>query len=196
VVKGKIVDAEGFKRQQDRWVDELKPDAKGFLGSTSGLTSDGRFIIVARFESEEVARQNSDNDRQGQWWAETEKMVDDVKFMDLTNVETWNDGGSDDAGFVQVMIGKVTDIEKAKALDKKMTEAMPDNSRPDMIGGTQGYTADGQFAVTMYFTSEKAAREGEKKMNENPMPEMAEWGEIMDGEMEYYDLNEPDYQNK
>ena len=39
-------------------------DAKGFLGSTSGTTADGKFITVARFESEELARQNSDDDRQ------------------------------------------------------------------------------------------------------------------------------------
>jgi hypothetical protein len=195
VITGKVEDAEGFKRQTDRWKDELRPDAKGFLGSTSGTTSDGRFITIARFENEELARQNSDDDRQSAWYAEFEKTVSDVRFLDLIDADEWKGGGSNDAGFVQVMVGKVKDVSKAKELDKKMGESMPDDWRPDLIGGTAGYTSSGEFANTMYFTTEAEAREGEKKMTaemEN-MPEMAEWGQIMDGEIEYFDLNEPEY---
>jgi hypothetical protein len=197
VIRGKVVDAEGFKRQHDRWKDELMGDAKGFVGSTSGITPDGRFITVARFESEELAQSNSDSDLQSQWWAETEKMVDDVTFTNLTNIVLSNDGGSDDAGFVQVMIGKVNDVAKAKALDDRMSQEMP-NRRPDVIGSTTGYTDDGEFVSTIYFTSEKEAREGEKKMSESSdsAAMMAEWGAVMDGELTFFDLPEPDLVTK
>ncbi|MGH2736877.1 MAG: hypothetical protein ACRDKZ_14955, partial [Actinomycetota bacterium] len=82
VIRGRVDDVDGYRRQIDRWRDELMGEAKGFLGSTGGLTPDGRFITVARFDSEELARQNSESDRQSQWWAETEKMVSDVTFTD------------------------------------------------------------------------------------------------------------------
>jgi hypothetical protein len=191
VIRGKVTDEEGYKRQSEAWRAELMPDAKGFVGSTSGLTPDGRFITVARFESEELARSNSDSDRQSQWWAEMEKMVDDVTFSNMTNIATSGEGGSDDAGFVQVMVGKVNDIEKAKALDERMTKEMPD-VRPDVLGSTTGYMDDGQFVSTIYFTSEEEARAGEKKMTEmEGDPMMAEWGALMVGEITFFDLPDP-----
>lgn len=196
VIRGRVDDVDGYQRQIDRWKDELMGEAKGFLGSTGGMTSDGRFITVARFESEELARQNSEIDRQSQWWAETEKMVSDVSFTDFTDVEAYKSGGSDDAGFVQVMIGKVNDVAKAKALDKQMTEEMPD-LRPDVIGGTTGYNDSGDFVTTIYFTSESEARAGEKQMDEMESPPgMEEWGALMVGEMTYFDLNEPAFLSK
>ncbi|MGE5763508.1 MAG: hypothetical protein ACM3ZF_06425, partial [Mycobacterium leprae] len=58
----------------ERWVEELAPGAAGWLGSTAGVTDDGRFIGLARFESEQAARRNSDRPEQGRWWAETSKL--------------------------------------------------------------------------------------------------------------------------
>jgi hypothetical protein len=37
------------------------------------LTDDGRFIALARFESEEAARRNSDRPEQDRWWTEIAK---------------------------------------------------------------------------------------------------------------------------
>jgi len=37
-----------------RWIQELAPVALGWLGSTGGVTDDGRFIAVARFGSREA----------------------------------------------------------------------------------------------------------------------------------------------
>ena len=80
VITGRVVDEEAFLRQAQRWEDECRPGATGFLGSTSGVTPDGRFVVLARFASEAEARKNSDRSEQGNWWAETEKTVTDVRF--------------------------------------------------------------------------------------------------------------------
>jgi hypothetical protein len=42
------------------------------------VTDDGRFVLLARFESEEAARRNNARHEQGQWWTETEKYLDGV----------------------------------------------------------------------------------------------------------------------
>ncbi|HEX8770069.1 MAG TPA: hypothetical protein VF711_04800, partial [Acidimicrobiales bacterium] len=122
VITAKVVDAEGLKRQVDRWEADLRPEATGFLGSTGGIADDGRFIVLARFESEEAARRNSDRPEQGEWWAETEKMLDEVQFKDSVEVVTMRGGGSDDAGFVQVMLGRVIDQAKMDELRARMDE--------------------------------------------------------------------------
>ena len=112
VITGKCSDPEAFKRQGEKWEQELRPGATGFLGSTGGTTEDGRFIEIARFESEEAARANSDRPEQGAWWAETEKVVDGAEFRDSTDIVTFLGGGKDNAGFVQVMRGRVIDPAK------------------------------------------------------------------------------------
>src|SRR3990170_4456014 len=104
VIQGKTQDPEGIRRQMDRWHQELRPGAKGYLGTTAGVGDDGKFISVVRFESEAAARSNSDRAEQGEWWAETEKYFDgEALFHDCTRVETFLQGGSDEAGFVQII---------------------------------------------------------------------------------------------
>ena len=193
VINAKVVDAEGLKRQIDRWESDVRPGADGFLGSTSGITDDGQLVVFARFESEEAARRNSDRPEQGEWWAETEKMLDNVEFKDSVEVVTMGQGGSDDAGFVQVMRGRVIDKAKMDELRGRMSEmdeAMRSH-RPDVIGDVVAVHADGSYTDAVYFTSESEARAGEAKEMSAEMQAMFE--EFM-GAFEiddYLDLKEP-----
>ena len=59
VIQGKLKDADLLNRQLERWRKEVKPGAKGYLGSTGGATADGRSIAIVRFDSEAAARANS-----------------------------------------------------------------------------------------------------------------------------------------
>ena len=186
VIEGRVTDADGLKRQMERWMDELKPEAQGYLGSTGGFAGD-RYIMCARFESEEKARSNSDSDMQSAWWAETEKCFEDVSFTDYTKAEEYLAGGSDDAGFVQIMRGRVTDADKAKALMKDMEDELP-QARPDVIGGYTAYADDGDYTEVVYFTSEAEARENEAKSSPE---DMREWTEIQAGDIRYFDITEP-----
>ena len=68
VIQGRAINPDGIRAAADRWNAELQPGAEGWLGSTSGVTDDGRFIAVVRFQSEELARRNSDRPEQGDWW--------------------------------------------------------------------------------------------------------------------------------
>jgi hypothetical protein len=190
VITGTTSDREGLQRQAERWEQELRPGATGFLGSTGGVTDDGRFIMAARFESEEAARRNSAREEQGAWWAETEKYLGDVAFHDGTDVMTTLGGGSNDAGFVQVMRGRVTNRDKAAQLIAQMGEfeALMRQHRPEIMGDVTVLHADGTYTD---LTSEAEAREGEQK----PMPaEALEMFEEFMSTMpvnEYLDLKAP-----
>jgi hypothetical protein len=197
VMQGKVKDAAGLRKQWDAWEQEIRPKATGFLGSTFGITPDGEFIVIARFESQEAAKANSDSPQQGAWWEETSQYVEDTMFHDCTEVELMQEGGSDDAGFVQVMQGQVSDVEKARRLDDSMRDTMRD-ARPDVIGGLVAWHPEnGRYTNVVYFTSEAEARAAEKQMSSDqaPSPEMEkfmkEWGAINVGEMKYLDLPEP-----
>jgi hypothetical protein len=169
VIQGRVSDARQLRARMDQWVAELSATAVGWLGSTAGVTADGTGIALARFESEDAARRNSDRPEQGQWWAETAKLFDgDVTFHDCAEVHLIGGGGSDDAGFVQIMQGRYTDPERAVELMRAFEDPLREQ-RPDVLGGELCLHGDGGFTQAMYFTSEAEARIGEKKQ---PPPEV------------------------
>lgn len=190
IIEGQAADREGLRRQGDRWMSELRPGAKGFLGATEGITKDGHAITIARFASAEAAKANNDRPEQGQWWAETEKYYDgDVTFHDSEDVDIMLAGGKNDAGFVQIMKGKA-DPARIRALDAKF-EKIAAQYRPDLLGGIRVWTGPDTYIEAAYFTSEAAARENET--NEPPselMDDFADFQEMM-ADVEFLDLEDP-----
>jgi hypothetical protein len=192
VIQGQVSDAGQARAALDRWVQELAPGATGWLGSTAGVTEDGRFIALARFESEEAARANSDRPEQDRWWAETAKLfTGEATFRDSSDVTVDLIGEPDDAGFVQVIQGRGSDPDRARELmaqDSSEWAAF----RPDIIGSVGVGHDGGAYTMALYFTSEEAAREGERK---EPPPElkaqMEEMGKLNVGEPEFFDLKQP-----
>ncbi|MDQ6839536.1 MAG: hypothetical protein M3137_14730 [Actinomycetota bacterium] len=193
VITAKVVDEEAMWRQVARWESDVRPGAEGFLGSTAGITENGRLIVLARFESEEAALRNSERPEQGAWWAAMEKTVEDPTFQDSIEVVVTGGGGSDTAGFVQVMRGQVLDAAKLDELHGRMKEleAAMAELRPDVIGDVTVIHADGTFTDAVYFRSEAEARANEA----NEMPEemqalFAEWTSAARVD-EYVDLTQP-----
>jgi hypothetical protein len=193
VITAKVVDEEALWRQVERWETDVRPGAEGFLGSTSGLTDDGRLIVLARFESEEAARLNSERSEQGAWWDETQKTLEDPKFQDSVEVVVMGGGGSNDAGFVQVMRGHVIEAAKMEELQGRMKEfeAVMSEMRPDVIGDVTAVHGDGTFTDAVYFRSEAEARANEA--NEVPEAMQAIFAEWMSAATidEYLDLKQP-----
>ena len=58
VIQGSVRDPAEVRAAMEQWMQDLAPGATGWLGSTAGVTEDGRLVAVARFDSEEAARQN------------------------------------------------------------------------------------------------------------------------------------------
>ena len=189
VIQGKTNDADGLRRQFDRWQQELGPGAKGYLGTTGGVADDGTTIVLARFESEEAARANSDRPEQGAWWNETAKHFDgDPTFRNCTEVDTTLAGGSDDAGFVQVMQGRATNRDRLRELEAELMPKMTEQ-RPDVIGSLRGWDGD-LFTEAIYFTSEADARKGESSMPEDGAQDFEEYASLVEG-LTYIDLKDP-----
>ena len=187
VIRGKAGDAQAARRHMDRWMSELRPGAKGFLGATAGVTPSGEMIALTRFESPELARANSDRPEQGRWWEEMAKtFAGPVSFKDATDVDVVMGGGSDEAGFVQVMTGKAVDRERARALQQEIERAVG-AARPDVLGGVIAWHDDGSFTEAIYFRSEAEARRGES----GDMPAALTEAQAVMPIDEFLDLREP-----
>jgi hypothetical protein len=119
------------------------------------VTQDGRFVALARFESEEAARRNSARPEQHQWWMQTSKLfTGQVTFRDSSDVTVDVHGDPGEAGFVQVMQGRGSDPERAREL---MAQNPDDWAafRPDVIGSVAVGHEGGAYTLASYFTSEQ-----------------------------------------
>jgi hypothetical protein len=180
VIQGTVKDADLLRRQEERWQAEVKPGVKGYLGSTGGITPEGRMFRIARFESEEDARANSERAEQSAWWNETEKAFgDDVSFADCRDVDTMFGGGSNDAGFVQIVQGTAKDKAEMRG------------SRPEILGILVAWHGDtNDFTQAVYFKSEAEARKQEQATGNDELRQR--FMDLFAGPPSFYDLTAPD----
>jgi hypothetical protein len=192
VIQGQVADAGKLRAAFDHWAEELAPQASGWLGSTAGVTADGRFVALARFESADAARRNSGRPEQDRWWAETAQAFSgQATFEDSSDVAVDLVGDPEEAGFVQVIRGRGGDPDRAREL---MGQGSAEWAafRPDILASVGVNHEGGAYTMAIYFTSEAAAREGERKQ---PPPElqaqMDEMAALSVGEPEFFDLQQP-----
>ncbi|WP_072690559.1 hypothetical protein [Rhodococcus marinonascens] len=191
VMQGKVSDEEGLRRCLDQWVEELQPTAIGFLGATQGVCDDGTYIALARFESAEAARRNSERPEQGAWWAEAQKCFEGgISAMDCPEAMSWMGGGSDEAKFVQVLEGHTTDASRMRDI---LDEAEPHlrELRPEILGGTLCTYGEDKFVEAVYFSSESEARSHEKMENPAGLQSLFEEENRLMGDVSYYDMHAP-----
>lgn len=190
VVEGRTSDAEALMALGERWQEDVRPGAVGYLGVTAGVTADGRAVAIVRFEDEASARANSARAEQTAWFEQMAKVYDgEPSFTESSDVTEWMGGGSNDAGFVQVM--------KSTGVDRATVERMDDafepfaKERPDLLGGLRIWTGPDSCIDVAYFTSEAEARKGEQAELPDEIKELM--GELEQGlgETEYLDLTSP-----
>jgi hypothetical protein len=97
------------------------------------------------------------------------------------------DGGSDEAGFVQVIRGKVEDVERAKAMMTQDATVLHE-MRPEILGATMAIEPDGTFTQSVFFTDESSARQGEQQ---EPPADVREFMETVMADAKFYDLHHP-----
>jgi len=189
MVQGGSAQQDDMRMLVDDWCRGMA-ERPGWLGGTYGFTDDGTFVGVVRYESEAACREICATDDAALWWACAESLFSaGPEIHQSEDVSIMLDGGSDDAGFVQVMRGRVADADKLRRLmtDQAMT-SMLHQARPEIIGGTLLIEDDGSFTETIAFTDELAARRGEAM--DMPAEVAAEFeGAVAD--VQYFDLHRP-----
>ncbi len=191
IIQGRCRDTDRLHQLTDEWREQLGPSADGWLGGTYGVTDDGEAVAVVRFESKEAAERNSARPEQAEWWTKMQDCFEgEVTFHDCDDAMLFLGGGSDDAEFVQVIQGRITDPEKFRHFMEQPMDTLHE-ARPEIIGGTVAVDADGFFTQTVAFRSEAEAREGEQK--EMPAEMRTQMEEEMSSmaDVHYLDLHHP-----
>ncbi len=192
VIEGQVSNAGDVRAALDRWQQQLAPSAREWLGTTAGVSEDGRFVALVRFATEDAARRNSDRPEQGEWWAQTAKLFDgEPTFRDGQHVVVDVIGDPDEARFVQLIQGRSSDPQRDRELATQDSDKWA-AFRPDIIGSVLIQHQDGEFTMALYFTTEEEAREGEQK---DPPPDlkaqMVEMMALSVGDPTFVDLKDP-----
>jgi hypothetical protein len=187
IIQGRCTRHDEVRAMTDDWQRDMGPHVDGWLGGTYGFTDDDMFVGVVRFESKEMAMANSQRPEQTEWAEKMMAMFDGpVEFHDCSDVTLMLGGGSDNAGFVQVMRGKVDDPEKLKSMMGQTD--MLHEMRPEILGATLAIEDDGTFTQTIAFSDEDSARKGEQM----EMPEeIRETLESSMRDVSFMDLHHP-----
>jgi hypothetical protein len=191
ITQGRATNPPGIRRDLGRWHRQLAADADGWLGSTTGITEDGWSITVVHFASEEHARRNSDRPEQREWWRDASQHLARVVFHDAPKVHTYLDGGSDQAGFVQVIQGHSDDLERMASLARDQEQVLA-REAPHILGVTVAEHAGppGDFTQIVYFTSERDARSYDQGGIEEDAPAQQERRSLMTN-LRSFDLRDP-----
>ena len=101
------------------------------------------------------------------------------------------DGGSDGAGFVQIMEGRSPDLARMEQI-MASTQDRLHQERPEIIGGLVCDAGGGQYVQAVYFTSEAEARAHESMPIPDDVREIVEEEfRLMGEDIRYLDLHRP-----
>lgn len=191
VIQAKVRDEQALRACMDRWVSDVEPGAIGWLGGTYGITDDRTFVGVVRFESEELAQANSERPEQDAWWRETSQCFDgEVTFHNCSDVTMLLGEDTDNAGFVQVIQGKVRDVDRMHTLLDQSGSTMS-AERPDILSASIAIDDDGVMTETVSFTNEREAREYERHEPSEEARRMLQEEMALMEDVRYLDLHQP-----
>ena len=189
IIEGTTSNPDALRAAGDAWEAEVKPGAVGFLGVTAGVGAGGKAFTLVRFQDEASAKANSERPEQGAWFEKHLASAYDAPptFTESSDTDEFMGGGSNDAGFVQVMKSKNVDRAELERLDQVFEKFVAE--RPDILGGLRVWTGTDTCVDVMYFTSEADARKGEQaEMPDELKQAMADFGEM---DVEFLDLVDP-----
>lgn len=182
VFKGRAGDVIELRSGFGGWQEQLA-DMPGWISTTAGVTDQGVFIAVVRLDSEASARAQPDAA-----WARS-GIEGRVTIDDYPGAEVLMAGEFAAAGFVQTFEGRARDIDRFRAIALELAPLV-DASRPEEVGDTVAWRADGRFAFTGYYTSEKEARQGESTHNPELQAGWEAWMGLTE-DLVYFDLSDP-----
>lgn len=191
IIEGKVTDEAALQAAGDAWDEEVRPGAIGFEGVTGGVAADGTAITVARFSDRASAEANSQRPEQSAWFERHLSQVYDGEpsFRESEDVDLLFDGGSDDAGFVQIMEMTISDRAKLLDFEARFLDSLR-QARPDLLGGVRIWHDDQHCTEVNYFSSEAEARANEAAMGDDMPDEMAEYLQLVTP-TRFIDLTDP-----
>ncbi|HEU4398103.1 MAG TPA: hypothetical protein VFU54_09765 [Actinomycetota bacterium] len=191
IMRGRVVDGARMRFELARWRQEQGAGTPGWQRLTAGVSDGGEAVAVFRFDDEAAARRSGERPQQANWRASVERqLAGSATWYDCPVVNVMKAGDEADAGFVQVMQGRLVDPVRLAAMRAEVERTLRERA-PHVLGVTVAEHADGVgFTEVTYFTSEREARAGERQMPVEMAVQLGTVRSYMEG-LEFLELREP-----
>jgi len=193
IIRGRTSDPMAVRACLDRWMADLAPTATGWLDTTSGVTDEGDFFALVRFDSEEAATATISKPEHDRWWTQLEEALDGggPNIQETSDLFFESRGDFASARFIQVRMLQFNDLQRPMELFHSSLPARA-AARPDVLGTLNAACPNGYGVTLMYFRSEEAAREGEhRELSADVKEFLAELRSLAVGPGERLDLRTP-----
>jgi hypothetical protein len=164
ILQGRVADPAGVRAELDRWRREVAPEVAGWQRLTAGVTEDRELVALFRYAGRATA--GTGLPAQAAWErAIGRHLTGPATWHDCTQVHAMKGGDADDAGFVQVVQGRVADPVRLAAARVEVERTLREHA-PHVLGVLVAEHADepGRFTEVSYVTSEAEARAAERAM--------------------------------
>jgi hypothetical protein len=191
IMRGRVVDGPGARFELARWHQELGGATPGWQRFTAGVTDDGEAVAVLRFANEAAAMDGGGRPEHADWQASLDRrLAAPATWYDCPVVNVMKGGDDADAGFVQVMQGRLVDPIRLAAMRAEVERTLRERA-PHVLGVTVAEHVDGiGFTEVTYFTSEREARAGERQMPVEMAVQLGTVRSYMEG-LEFHELRDP-----
>ncbi|HYT25739.1 MAG TPA: hypothetical protein VEP73_04555 [Actinomycetota bacterium] len=179
-----------MQAELEHWDGDLGAGAPGWRGLTGGVTDDGELVVILRFDGAGAAVDNDTRPATAVWRTAVERhLAGPARLQRCPIVREIKGGGSDEAGFVRVLQGRVIDARRLAALQDDVERGLAEEAH--VLGVTVAdHDRGGWFTEVTYFTSERAVRAAERAM---PVAKAVQLGMVrsyMEG-LRLYELRAP-----
>ncbi|HYY80010.1 MAG TPA: hypothetical protein VFD04_12635 [Actinomycetes bacterium] len=164
ILQGRVADPAGVRAELERWRREVAPDVPGWQRLTAGVTEDRELVALFRYAGRATAGIGLAG--QAAWERAVGRHLDGpATWHDCTQVYAMKGGDADDAGFVQVVQGRLADPVRLAAARVEVERTLRERA-PHVLGVLVAEHADepGGFTEVSYVTSRHEARAAERAM--------------------------------
>ena len=160
IVTGYPIDGEAVMEEWRVWLDQVGTKLPGWLGVTSGISVDGKFIALLRF-----ARVNdgifSAAGRELEQWSTTfsEYFHQRPEVLASSQVDARMTGRSEDVTCVQFIRARTKEIAEVREINAKLAPIVSENC-PEIIGHITAWHSGGEFTEAVYFVSKDSEPAG------------------------------------
>jgi hypothetical protein len=117
IMRGRVVGGAGTRVDLVRWRQEVGSGTPGWQRLTAGVTDDGEAVAVFRFADEAAAWRSTERPEHAAWQATVDRHLSGpATWYDCPVVSVMKGGDDAEAGFVQVMHGRLVDPVRLAAM--------------------------------------------------------------------------------
>lgn len=174
VVTGRPLAHQTALQAWHNWLKEVGSRLPGWLGGTSGISPDGKFIALLRFEAITAGVFTSERPGEDKWWADVTRCFAEAPIVvDSSEVDVAMTGSPEEASSVQFVLARTRNPARVRRLNARLKPLVA-RHHPDVIGNIVAWHSNGDMTEAVYFAPAGSATKRDGALPDTELEELEE----------------------